>query len=284
MLRRSPVQIRHAYDLVRRRTVTALEAFHRAGSPYFTDEHLNKRLVLVRSTEKTPHFRRLPARCGLPPRTALAAATSHQRAVRRLHLELFTGEGLTVNFHDGTSVVETDHPLIRADDLVTIAVEHRMTLAGRVFSPDILVLCKLTGQPILAVEICASHPIGPAKRAAYDVAGLPWIEVRAAHTCQRFRRRPLCAENWGGPKFPAPPFQTILWPAIDQAKVEAPALLPKSGCFAGSQDCLRRPISRRSPVFRRRLRRHARLAVHVLRKPAPVRIGQTVRLRYRHAV
>ena len=91
-----------------------------------------------------------------------------------------------------------------------LEVESSITIGGVRIAPDVLVICPASGKRLLAIEVCASHPVGSTKQAAYAREGLPWIEVRALHAIQRFRRTPLCAENWYGSQFPDPPLQLSL--------------------------------------------------------------------------
>jgi len=213
MLRRSLVQFRHAYDLLRRGTVSAVDAARRLGNLFFLDETRAERLVLVRSTDKTPHFRRLPCYPGSRRNRAFppgATRTPHQRAVHRLRLELEAGEGLSCVLHDGMVVGPAAKVLVGREQRVRVKTEQSVRIAGRRFAPDILICCHDTDAPLIAIEVCASHPVGAVKRAAYEIAGLTWIEVRAMHTVRRFRKQPLCAENWNGRDLPMPPHQRVL--------------------------------------------------------------------------
>jgi hypothetical protein len=212
MLRRSLIQFRHAYDPIRRVIVDAIDATRRSGGLFFTDAGRQERLVLVRSIGRMPHFRRYPRRMtgGTERPSGPSIRTPHQRAVRRVYLELLTGEGLTCQYHAGTVVRSSALVLISGKQPPHLLVERTILVAGRRIAPDLLVVCPVTERRLLAIEICASHPVGLAKLAAYAAEGLPWIEVRALHTMRRFRRAPLCAENWGGGSFPQPPLQQSL--------------------------------------------------------------------------
>jgi hypothetical protein len=84
----------------------------------------------------------------------------------------------------------------------------------------VLVVCPKTGEHLLVIEVRSSHSIGEAKRAAYEQSGLPWLEVSALHTIQRFRRAPLCPEDWGSRRFPSPPTQSRLFSDLSPSKVQ----------------------------------------------------------------
>jgi hypothetical protein len=214
MLRPSHVQFRHAYDVLRRSPVLALDALRRRLTGlFFVDETLREQLILVRPSDKAVHFRRLPtkrprrARPCPPPHLA---RTPHQRAVRRLQLELQAGDGLTCVFHDGMCIRPERVCLIPASNRVDVHVEVSHSIGGTRLVPDILISCPETGRALLAIEVCATHPVGATKQAAYARAGVQWVEVRAMQVICRFRRRPICAENWSGATFPEPPGQLAL--------------------------------------------------------------------------
>lgn len=213
MLRRGFVSIRVAFDLLRRSFVDAVHAARRpAGSLYFGDAACDERLVLVRSVDRTPHFRRYPRKRSptVPPSAIASCETAHERAVRRLSLEIEAGEGLRCAFHDGT-FIQNQFELVDARPYRVLR-EHGVSIGGRRLVPDLLVLCPRSGERLLVIEVRASHPVGRMKRRAYASACVPWIEVRAVHAISRFRRASLCVENWGGPGFGPPPHQASLLP------------------------------------------------------------------------
>lgn len=171
MLRPSRVQFRHAYDLLRRIPILAIDALRRGLTGlFFVDDSLREQLVLVRPADRSVHFRRLPtrrprrARVTPPPQLA---KTPHQRAVHRLYLELRTGEGLNCVFHDGMCVRPEQVCLLPADARIEVRVESGCALGGRRLVPDLLVSCADTGRPLLAIEVCATHPVGLTKQDAY---------------------------------------------------------------------------------------------------------------------
>ena len=214
MLRPHLVQFRHAYDALRRIPILAIDALRRGlTGVFFVDNTLKERLSLVRSAERAVHYRRLPTkrpRRVRPATPSHLAKTPHQRAIKRLQLELTAGEGLTCVFHDGMCVLPGSVCLVREGDLVIVRVESSFSIGGRRLVPDVMIVSPATGRPLLAVEVCASYPVGTVKRAAYAHAGIPWVEVRALQVIGRFRKRPICAENWAGPQFPRPPSQLTL--------------------------------------------------------------------------
>jgi hypothetical protein len=211
MLKVSKVQFAHAYDLLRRATVSAIDALRRGlHGIYFADHTRRERLVLVRSRERMPHFRRLPVRNPCRQRPLLPAGlvrTPHQRAIRRLQLELTTGEGLRCAFHDGFSVRPEQLELVRPGQPVVVDVERSRVVGGHRIVPDMLIRCATTNVPLLAIEVCASHPVGERKRLLYSRAAITWIEVRALHTSSRFRKMPVCAQDWSGSLLPTEPLQ-----------------------------------------------------------------------------
>jgi hypothetical protein len=211
MLRRSLVATRHAFDAVRCSVVDAIRAAWRTGGAFYVDSSCQEPLVLVRSKDREPHFRRYPRH----PRPTVArskpkSSTPHQRAIRRLHLELSCGEGLRCLFHDGTRVGDEALMIFDRVQKLAVAVEFGFRLGRTRFVPDLLVACAHTGAPLLAIEVRASNAVGVEKRSAYQQAGLRWIEVSALHTIRRFRHAPLCVENWGGNDFPCSPMQRAL--------------------------------------------------------------------------
>lgn len=214
MLKVGKVQFAHAYDLLRRATVSAIDAMRRGlQSIYFADHTRRERLVLVRSSDRMPHFRRLPTRNPSRQRPLIPAGllrTPHQRAVRKLELELTTGEGLRCEFHDGFSTCPEQFELVRPAQPVVVDVERSRVIGGHRLVPDILIRCARSGVPLLAIEVCASHPLGERKRLSYSRAAITWIEVRALHTLNRFRRMPVCAQDWSGPSLPREPKQLTL--------------------------------------------------------------------------
>jgi hypothetical protein len=222
MLRRSLVAIRYAFDALRCSLVDAMHAARRAGGAFYADASCQDPLVLVRSADREPHFRRYPrlrqADASAPLRTT---PTAHKRAVRRLELEITCGEGLHCVFHDGTLSGKEPIAILQRGYESTVAVERGVRLNGARYVPDLLVLSRRTGVPLLAIEVRASHPVGIAKRAAYQHAGLRWIEVSALHTIRRYRRLPLCVEHWGGSGFPPPPEQPDLFARTHSGAVDS---------------------------------------------------------------
>lgn len=213
MLRRSLSAVRYAFDVLRRSFVHAAHAAGRAGGSFYRDGSCREPLVLVRKNDSEPHFRRFPRRrseLGPPPLPA-GVPTPHQRAVRRLWLELACGEGLSCLFLNGSVSMGEALALFGAGTAWHARAERGIQIDGRRFIPDLVVSCPVTAQHLLVIEVRASHAIGSAKQQAYASAGLPWIEVSAAHVCNRRRRAPLCAEIWGGSGFPALPEQGQLF-------------------------------------------------------------------------
>jgi hypothetical protein len=110
-------------------------------------------------------------------------------------------EGAVVigRFHGGVSwrgFMPLVPPEMRSQ--VVINVEEQLSAAGRRYIPDLVIRCKRSGRLVLAIEVWDTHPVSPSKQHAYQVAGIPWIEVRAwAVACWR-RGQPLPVLDWGG--------------------------------------------------------------------------------------
>lgn len=143
-------------------------------------------------------------------RLADPLGTPHQRAIRRLALEVAAREGLWGWFHAGVtwramgSLVDPGIP-------VFVHTEQALKLGTRRYVPDLVVRCARSNRILLVVEVWHTHAVSASKKAAFTSAGFPWIEVRSWHVISRFRKRPLPVLDWGGAGFPTAPKQYALF-------------------------------------------------------------------------
>lgn len=135
-------------------------------------------------------------------------------------MELKAREGLMGLFHAGVTwralgcLVDPSNPVL---------VEHEKSIkiGSSRFAPDLVVRCPRTDRILLVIEVWHTHAVTARKKAAFQAAGFPWIEVRSWHVISRYRKRPLPVIDWGGPGLPAGPeqfglFDVVPPPAIDR--------------------------------------------------------------------
>ena len=113
-------------------------------------------------------------------------------------------------FHGGVTW-RTFRLLVSPATIVQVDREESLQIDGKRFVPDLVVRCRRTGNVILVVEVWHSHPVTAKKKAAFNSAGFPWIEVRSWHVLARHRRLPLPVLDWGGASLPTGPGQTDLF-------------------------------------------------------------------------
>jgi len=155
-----------------------------------------------RNARRTQHTRR--------PRDP--HGTPHERAIRRLALELNAREGLMGLFHAGVTWRALAY-LVNLNTTVVVETERSIRIGSNRFVPDLVVRCPRTDRIWLIVEVWHTHAVSARKKAAFQAAGLPWIEVRSWHVISRYRRRPLPILDWGGPRLPTAPEQLALFSA-----------------------------------------------------------------------
>lgn len=137
---------------------------------------------------------------------------------------------------------------------VEVQTEKSMQVGSKRFVPDLIVRCRRTGRVLLVVEVWHSHAVTPRKKAAFNQAGLPWIEVLSWHVLARRRRFCLPVLDWGGALLPPAPEQFGLfepnievcitrpqrghrqstWSEEGVRPPAAPGYTTKSACSAGS--------------------------------------------------
>lgn len=166
--------------------------------PSTTSRH-SRRWHFARRTQAS---RRMPDPLGTP----------HQRAIRRLALEVAAREGLWGWFHAGVTW-RSRGSLVDPKISVVVHTEQALKLGRRRYVPDLVVRCAKSDQILLVVEVWHTHAVSARKKAAFNSAGFPWIEVRSWHVISRFRKRPLPVLDWGGPGLPAGPEQYALFAA-----------------------------------------------------------------------
>ena len=136
----------------------------------------------------------------------------HQRAIRRLALEIAVREGLWGWLHAGVTW-RAMGSLVDPGSTVLVHAEQALKLGTRRYVPDLVVRCAKSDQILLVVEVWHTHAVSASKKAAFTSAGFPWIEVRSWHVISRFLKRPLSVLDWGGPGFPTGPKQYDLFEA-----------------------------------------------------------------------
>ena len=169
-----------------------------------------------RAARRSHPARRPPGQRGSP----------HQRAIRRLVLEIKSREPLFGLFHSGVdwramaSLVDASRP-------VRVEVERSLQLGKSRFVPDLVIRCARTQGILLVVEVWHTHAVSVRKRQAFAQAGLAWIEVKSWHVIQRHRRKPLPVLDWGGPGLPSAPIQFDMFDVLDERR--APPHSPELG-------------------------------------------------------
>jgi len=101
--------------------------------------------------------------------------------------------------------------------VIEVVQERSLLVGGKRFVPDLVVRCGLTHKVLLVVEVWHSHPVSALKKAAFNLAGFSWIEVRSWHVLARSRRLPLPVLDWGGASLPPAPEQFDIFGAEDAA-------------------------------------------------------------------
>ena len=143
--------------------------------------------------------------------------TPHQRAIRRLAMELKAREGIMGLFHAGVTW-RAFACLVSLATAVAVETEKPLKLGNSRFVPDLIVRCARTHQILLVVEVWHTHAVSAKKKAAFQVAGFSWVEVRSWHVISRTRRQPLPILDWAGPGLPRPPEQYPLFEFEDGQK------------------------------------------------------------------
>ncbi|CAN7758166.1 hypothetical protein LJR130_006962 [Variovorax sp. LjRoot130] len=194
---------------------------------------------MATQTFRNSRRRRNARRTHQNPRPQDPQGTPHDQAIRRLTLELRAREGLMGLFHAGVTwralacLVDLSRPVV---------VEHEKSIkiGSSRFVPDLVVRCPQTDRILLVIEVWHTHAVSGRKKAAFQAAGFPWIEVRSWHVISRYRRRPLPVLDWGGAGLPIGPEQFGLFDLI------APELCSINRIYVTSQTALLRP--RRLPA------------------------------------
>lgn len=166
--------------------------------------------------KRTQRVRRQSARQGTP----------HARAVRRLAMELKAREGLMGLFHAGVTW-RAFSCLVNLVTVVAVETEKPLKIGNSRFVPDLIVKCARTHRILLVIEVWHTHAVSAKKKAAFQAAGFPWIEVRSWHVISRTRRQALPILDWAGPGLPQPPEQRLLFD-LEEAQVPSPVPSCKS--------------------------------------------------------
>lgn len=136
--------------------------------------------------------------------------TPHERAIRRLAMELKAREGLMGLFHAGVTW-RAFVCLVSLSAAVAVETEKSLKIGRSRFVPDLVVRCVRTRRILLVVEVWHTHTVSAKKKAAFHAAGFPWVEVRSWHVISRTHRQPLPVLDWAGPGLPQPPEQHSLF-------------------------------------------------------------------------
>lgn len=166
--------------------------------------------MLKPSTAKNARRRNQARRSQRKSRPDESNLTTHQRAIKRLSLQLRAEEGLFCIFHGGVDWRCAQRLLPRKARFV-VKAECPVWAGGRRYVPDLKVSCARTQRPLLLIEVWHSHAVNPTKRRAYNELGIPWVEVKSWHVLQRYRKRPLAILDWGGMGMPDAPCQGSLF-------------------------------------------------------------------------
>jgi hypothetical protein len=148
-------------------------------------------------------------RGGTARRTGPRGQSTHALAIRRLLRDFRADPGLFGRFQGGLGWL-ANLTLLPPQRDIDIHVEQRISLGRRRLAPDLALTCRRTGRIVLLVEVWHSHSVSPAKRGAFNGAGVPWIEVLSWHVLHRRLGHPLTVLDWGGPGMPPPPTQDDL--------------------------------------------------------------------------
>jgi hypothetical protein len=175
---------------------------------------------MLRPSAKNARRRNHARRSQRRERTARPQESPHNAAIRRLRIELLAEEGLFCCFHGGVDWRCAQNMLPRGSKVV-VEVERPLVTGGRRYVPDLKVSCARTHQPLLLIEVWHTHAVDARKRVAYNLHGLPWIEVKSWHVLQRHRKRPLPILDWGGLGMPDAPFQASLFDQPDPISAAA---------------------------------------------------------------
>ena len=166
--------------------------------------------MLKPTTAKNARRRNQARRSQQKSRSLAAVESPHQKAIRRLTIELEAGEGLFCIFHGGVDW-RCARALLPRHARFVVKSECPVWAGGRRFIPDLKILCARTHRALLLIEVWHSHVVSPSKRRAYNRLGIPWVEVNSWHVLQRYRKRPLPILDWGGIGMPDAPFQGALF-------------------------------------------------------------------------
>ncbi|MGJ7503676.1 hypothetical protein ACSFBF_25190 [Variovorax sp. ZT5P49] len=127
-------------------------------------------------------------------------------------MELKAREGLMGLFHAGVTW-RAFACLVSLTASITVETEKSLKIGRSRFVPDLIVRCVRTHRILLVVEVWHTHTVSAKKKAAYQAAGFPWVEVRSWHVISRVRRQPLPVLDWAGSSLPRPPQQHSLFNA-----------------------------------------------------------------------
>lgn len=139
----------------------------------------------------------------------------HRRAIDLILQELLAGQVTIGRFHGGVEW-RALQPLFAEGLPVTVRAEEPLKMAGRRYIPDLVVRCRATGRLVLAIEVWHTHAVSTGKRRAYQIACIPWIEVRAWSVICRRIGQPLPILDWGGIVAVESPCQ---WSLFDSAPI-----------------------------------------------------------------
>jgi hypothetical protein len=142
-----------------------------------------------------------------------ATVSIHRRAIDLFKQELLAGRVVIGRFHGGVEW-RALQPLFAEGLPIIVRAEEPLKMGVRRYIPDLVVRCRTTGKLVLAIEVWHTHAVSSFKRLAYEVACIPWIEVRAWSVIYRRPGQALPILDWGGIEAVDSPCQ---WGLFDSA-------------------------------------------------------------------
>lgn len=109
--------------------------------------------------------------------------------------------------------------LVSPTSSVEVQTESSMRVGPKRFVPDLVVRCRRSSRVLLVIEVWHSHAVTPKKKAAFNGAGIPWIEVLSWHVLSRRRKFSLPILDWGGVGLPSAPEQFNLFESSTEGAV-----------------------------------------------------------------
>ena len=154
--------------------------------PFFEDAALTQRLVLRRHP-RTQYFARPPRSVSQPQEDATAPHRSpsspspHAECIRRVESIVLRGDVIRARPFDGLKTQPVVKLLPQTAANLRSCIRERSLPEDRSIRPDLQVRDARTGQLLMIVEVCCSHPVGPRKSAIFERLGAWCVEILAIH-------------------------------------------------------------------------------------------------------